>query len=86
VWAGKIGEMVGIDIPIRPRKGLILITEKTKKVVNQKVHEFGYMLSKFEDIQYKRSVSQLVEDHNIAFTIEPTEAHNFLVGGHRAFK
>ncbi|MCJ2147584.1 FAD-dependent oxidoreductase [Bacillus sp. B19-2] len=86
VWAGKIGEMVGIDIPIRPRKGLILITEKTKKVVNQKVHEFGYMLSKFEDIQYKRSVSQLVEDNNIAFTIEPTEAHNFLVGGHRAFK
>ncbi|MEC5228720.1 NAD(P)/FAD-dependent oxidoreductase [Bacillus inaquosorum] len=86
VWAGKIGEMVGIDIPIRPRKGLILITEKTKKVVNQKVHEFGYMLSKFEDIHYKRNVSQLVEDHNIAFTIEPTEAHNFLVGGHRAFK
>ncbi|MEW9501727.1 NAD(P)/FAD-dependent oxidoreductase [Jeotgalibacillus marinus] len=86
VWASKIGEMVGIDIPIRPRKGLILITEKTKKVVSQKVHEFGYMLSKFEDIQYKRNVSKLVDDNNIAFTIEPTEAHNFLVGGHRAFK
>ncbi|MED2941399.1 FAD-dependent oxidoreductase [Bacillus swezeyi] len=86
VWASKIGDMVGIDIPIRPRKGLILITEKTKKVVSQKVHEFGYMLSKFEDIHYKRNVSQLVEDHNIAFTIEPTEANNFLVGGHRAFK
>ncbi|WP_205751109.1 NAD(P)/FAD-dependent oxidoreductase [Bacillus atrophaeus] len=86
VWAGKIGDMVGIDIPIRPRKGLILVTEKTKKVVSQKVHEFGYMLSKFEDIQYKRNVSNLVEDNNIAFTIEPTEANNFLVGGHRAFK
>ncbi|MFC5589516.1 NAD(P)/FAD-dependent oxidoreductase [Sporosarcina soli] len=86
VWAAKIGEMVGIDIPIQPRKGMVLISEKTKPVVGQKVHEFGYMLSKFEDIQYKRNVSKLVEENNIAFTIEPTEANNFLLGGHRAFK
>ena len=85
VWASQIGDMVGIDIPIRPRKGMILVTEKTDRIVNQKVHEFGYMLSKFEDINYKRDVSKLVEDHNIAFTIEPTDADNYLVGGHRAF-
>ncbi|MFJ5772130.1 NAD(P)/FAD-dependent oxidoreductase [Psychrobacillus sp. NPDC093180] len=86
VWAAKIGQMVGIDIPIRPRKGMVLISEKTKPIVSQKVHEFGYMLSKFEDITYKRAVSKLVEENNIAFTIEPTEADNFLLGGHRAFK
>ncbi|WP_085991001.1 NAD(P)/FAD-dependent oxidoreductase [Oceanobacillus senegalensis] len=86
VWASHIGDMVGIDIPIRPRKGMILVTEKTDRIVHQKVHEFGYMLSKFEDINYQRNVSKLVEDHNIAFTIEPTEADNYLVGGHRAFK
>jgi glycine/D-amino acid oxidase-like deaminating enzyme len=85
VWASKIGNMVGIDIPIRPRKGMILVTEKTDRIVHQKVHEFGYMLSKFEDIQYKRNVSELVEANNIAFTIEPTEAENYLVGGHRSF-
>ncbi len=85
VWASHIGNMVGIDIPIRPRKGVILVTEKTDRIVNQKVHEFGYMLSKFEDISYKRQVSRLVEENNIAFTIEPTEAENYLVGGHRAF-
>lgn len=61
VWASKLGDLVGIDIPIKPRKGLILVTERTSKIVNQKVHEFGYMLSKFEDINYKRKVSQLVE-------------------------
>ncbi|MCD8919968.1 NAD(P)/FAD-dependent oxidoreductase [Staphylococcus gallinarum] len=85
VWASKLGDLVGIDIPIKPRKGLILVTERTSKIVNQKVHEFGYMLSKFEDINYKRKVSQLVEKNNIAFTIEPTEASNYLVGGHRDF-
>ncbi|WP_394235991.1 NAD(P)/FAD-dependent oxidoreductase [Niallia oryzisoli] len=87
VWSPKIADMVGIPIPIKPRKGMVLISEKTPlKIASQKVHEFGYMLSKFEDIQFKRNVSELVEKHNVAFTIEPTEANNFLVGGHRAFK
>ncbi|SNZ17557.1 sarcosine oxidase subunit beta [Terribacillus aidingensis] len=87
VWSPKIAGMVGIEIPIVPRKGIVLITEKTsKQITRQKVHEFGYMLSKFEDIHFKRNVSELVEKHNVAFTIEPTDAHNFLVGGHRAFK
>ncbi|SDI32274.1 NAD(P)/FAD-dependent oxidoreductase [Alteribacillus bidgolensis] len=86
VWAAKLGNMVGIDIPIRPRKGMVLVSEKTRPVVSQKVHEFGYMLSKFEDINYSRNVSSVVEENNIAFTIEPTEAGNFLLGGHRAFR
>ncbi|MFC7393068.1 NAD(P)/FAD-dependent oxidoreductase [Scopulibacillus cellulosilyticus] len=87
VWSPKIAEMAGVHIPIKPRKGMVLISEKTPlKVANQKVHEFGYMLSKFEDIHFKRNVSELVEKHNVAFTIEPTDANNFLVGGHRAFK
>lgn len=85
-WAPALGKMIGIDIPIRPRKGVILISEKSFKVVNQKTHEFGYMLSKFEDIVYKRDVSDLVEKHNVAFNIEPTESDNMLIGGHREFK
>jgi len=85
-WARELGKMVGLDIPIFPRKGTILISEKTAKVCNQKVHEFGYMLSKFEDINFKRNVSELVEKHNVAFNIEPTQADNFLLGGNREYK
>lgn len=86
VWAARIGEMVNIDIPIRPRKGMVLVSEKTSRIVHQKVHEFGYMLSKFEDIDYQRDVSDRIYDHNIAFTIEPTHANNYLIGGHREFR
>ncbi|AOY77862.1 NAD(P)/FAD-dependent oxidoreductase [Clostridium formicaceticum] len=85
-WASELGNMVGIDIPITPRKGIVLISEKSFKVVNQKVHEFGYMLSKFEDINFKRNVSKLVERHNVAFNIEPTRDNNFLLGGNRENK
>lgn len=86
VWAPSLGKMVGIDIPIKPRKGEILITEKTTKVVNEKIQEFGYMMSKFEDINYERKVSKLVEKHNVAFVIEPTLADNLIIGSCRAFQ
>ncbi|QPR66805.1 FAD-binding oxidoreductase [Lysinibacillus macroides] len=87
VWSPIISEYVNIPIPIKPRKGLVLVSEITSlSLAKQKVHEFGYMLSKFEDIDYQRNVSELVASHNVAFTIEPTEVGNYLVGGHRAFK
>lgn len=86
VWARELGQMVGLDIPIFPRKGTLLVSEKTDKICQQKVHEFGYMLSKFEDINFTRNVSELVEKHNVAMNIEPTMADNFLLGGNREYK
>lgn len=86
VWAPVIGEMVGLNIPIQPRKGMNLVSEKTKKIVNHKILEFGYMMSKFDDINFKRNVSPLVEEYNVAFNIEYTHADNILLGGYRGFR
>lgn len=86
VWAPDIGKMVGIDIPIQPRKGMNLISEKTERIVWHKILEFGYMMSKFEDINFKRNVSPLVEEYNVAFNIEYTESDNILLGGYRGFR
>lgn len=86
VWAQELGNIVGLDIPIFPRKGTLLVSEKSQKICNQKVHEFGYMLSKFEDINFKRNVSEIVEKHNVAMNIEPTMDNNFLLGGNREYK
>lgn len=85
VWSPEVGKMVGIDIPIKPRQGQILITERTFNIVNRKIQEFGYMLSKFEDVNYTRKVSELVEKHNVAFVIEPTLSDNCIVGSCREF-
>lgn len=86
VWAPDIGKLVGIDIPIQPRKGMNLISERTNRIVWHKVMEFGYMLSKFDDINFKRNVSPLVEEYNVAFNIEYTKADNILLGGYRGFR
>jgi sarcosine oxidase subunit beta len=86
VWAPDIGRLVGIDIPIAPRKGMNLVSEKTAKIAFHKVLEFGYMMSKFDNISFKRNVSPLVEEYNVAFNIEYTNADNLLLGGYRGFR
>ena len=65
VWAPFIGKMVGIEIPIEPRKGICMVAERGNPVVHQKVHEFGYMMSKFDDIEFERKMSgrdAIIED------------------------
>lgn len=83
VWAPELGKMVGIEIPIIPRKGVILLTSASFPFVNQKVQEFGYMVSKF-GMEVKRD--PLLEKHEVSFTLEPSpEGHNALVGSSRNF-
>jgi glycine/D-amino acid oxidase-like deaminating enzyme len=85
VWARDIGRMVGVDIPIRPRQGQLLVAERTFTVGSRKIVEFGYLMAKFGDSSYRRNVSPDLERMGIAFVFEPTQAGNFLVGSSRAF-
>jgi len=85
IWAPEIGNMVGIDIPIKPRQGQLLVAEKAFPVGKRKIVEFGYMMAKFGDKNYRRNVSPELEDLGIAFVFEPTQANNFLIGSSRAF-
>lgn len=83
VWAPEIGKMVGIDIPIEPRKGLVLVSAPAKKFCNQKVQEFGYMISKFSNHECKRDPE--LEKYGVSFVIEPSDGDNVLIGGSRNF-
>jgi sarcosine oxidase subunit beta len=85
VWAPHIGKMVGLDIPIKPRQGQLLVAEKTFPVGKRKIMEFGYMMAKFGDKNYKRNVRPELENLGIAFVFEPTLSNNFLIGSSRAF-
>lgn len=83
VWAPFIGRMVGLDIPIRPRKGILLITEKAEDVTRGMILEFGYYLTKFHVQGYERAVSDLIKKHNVALNIATTKSGNTTVGGCR---
>lgn len=82
VWAPKIGEMLGLSIPIKPRKGHIIVASRQEHVGSRKVMEFGYLISKFGG---ERRVDPLTEKYGVALVFEPTESQNFLIGSSREF-
>ncbi|WP_025027901.1 NAD(P)/FAD-dependent oxidoreductase [Caldalkalibacillus mannanilyticus] len=82
VWAPRIGEMLSIPIPIKPRKGHIIVAARQKQVGLRKVMEFGYLISKFGG---KRKVDVETERYGVALVYEPTESQNFLIGSSRQF-
>lgn len=82
-WAPVIGKMVDINIPIEPRKGVILISAPGFPICHQKVQEFGYMISKFSNYECERDPE--LEKYGVSFTIEPSDGHNVLVGSSRNF-
>lgn len=52
VWAPRIGEMVNLSIPIKPRKGHIIVASRQQHVGCRKVMEFGYLISKFGGVRH----------------------------------
>ncbi|WP_243292106.1 FAD-dependent oxidoreductase [Bacillus sp. FJAT-47783] len=82
VWAPFIGQMVNVHVPIKPRKGHIIVASRQQPVGIRKVMEFGYLISKFGG---KRKVDPLTEKYGVALVFEPTESQNFLIGSSREF-
>ncbi|TDQ35445.1 NAD(P)/FAD-dependent oxidoreductase [Aureibacillus halotolerans] len=82
VWAPKIGQMLGITIPILPRKGHILVSSRQVPVSPRKVMEFSYLMTKFGK---ERKVDRETEAYGAALVFEPTASQNFLLGSSREF-
>lgn len=85
VWSPVIGAMLDIDIPVRPRQGQILVSQRSTYVARRKLTEFGYLAAKFEHTNYQRKVSPEMEEFGIATVFEPTKEGNFLIGSSRRF-
>src|SRR5699024_3564711 len=82
VWAPFIGKMLGLAIPIVPRKGHILVGSRQQPVMMRNVMEFGYLMNKFGR---ERIADERTARHGAALVLEPTESQNFLLGSSREF-
>ena len=85
IWAAEVGRMVGLDLPIEPRQGQLIVGERSFQVGRRKLQEFGYIMAKFERDDYERSLTPEMEKHGVAFVFEPTEPGTFLIGSSRWF-
>jgi sarcosine oxidase subunit beta len=82
-WAPFVGRMAGIDIPILPRRGHILVTESAPRVARRKVSEAKYAALKYQYGGIK--VDPEVEKYGISLVAEPTDEGNMLLGSSREF-
>lgn len=85
VWSPFIGRLVGLDIPIKPRQGQLLVSENVSDVVRYPTTEFGYIMAKYAGSEYRRSVPEAVEKNGIAMLVEPRHGRNLLIGSSRRF-
>ncbi len=83
VWTPGILQTVGVDVPIRPRKGHVLVAQRGSSPYQGAVQEFGYQKT---ILGMKRGrVPSALKEYGIAFVYEYTRDGNFLVGASRQF-
>jgi sarcosine oxidase subunit beta len=82
VYAPHIGRMVGVDIPIVPRRGQIVVTEPVAPLIRGDVNCARYIAAKFRPDLLGRG-----EDAGlgVGLSLGQTENGNLLIGGTREF-
>lgn len=82
-WSGEIGRLAGVDLPVKPRKGQIVITEQVGPFMKATVQCARYNVIKFRP--------ETITDANIVRTgaslsIEQTEDGALVIGATREFE
>ena len=72
-WTSSLGELLGVKIPIKPRKGVIIVTETLPKMIYHPIIDYDYLCCKFD------------LDRELGFTVEQTKSGNLLIGSTREF-
>ncbi len=82
-WAGKIGELTGLSLPIKPRKGQLAVTEPIAHFMTATVQCALYNIIKFRP--------ETIDDETVlklgsSLSIEQTEDGSMIIGGTREFE
>jgi len=74
-WSNDVAKLVGIETPIRPRKGHILVTTRAPRLIRHPLLEGGYAATVQSDS----------EGLEVAFVAEMTASGTLLLGSSRQF-
>lgn len=83
-WAPLIGKMVGLDIPIKPRRGQIVISEPTPQFVTKAMLSAQYIVAKYNPSILENSDSLAVR-LGVGLSLSQTDKGNILIGATREF-
>lgn len=77
VWTKKLFETIHINVPIIPRKGVILVTERLSPIINCNILSGSYIAAKLQKDNQ--------DPFGIALAIGQTKSGTMLIGGSREF-
>lgn len=83
-WASRIAEMAGITVPIKPRRGQIMITEPVAPFVKKGMLSASYITAKYNADLLKDSTSRAAQ-LGVGLSLSQTEKGNILIGATREF-
>ena len=75
--AAEIGRMVGLEVPIIPRRGQIVVTATVPPLLRHCLISAQYVAAKFNP--------QLAATGGMGFSLEQTDTGNILIGSTREF-
>jgi D-hydroxyproline dehydrogenase subunit beta len=89
-WAGQVAGRLGSALPVRPRRGHILVTEPLPPLVRHKVYECGYVATVLSDSPASddsASNDSASNDTGTAYSavVESTVSGTVLIGSSRDF-
>lgn len=82
VWTAQLLKKMGISVPIKPRKGHILVTEKLPPIVHSNILSASYIAAKSGASNKKQTKAQLL---GVGLVMGQTKSGNILIGGSREF-
>jgi glycine/D-amino acid oxidase-like deaminating enzyme len=77
-YAPIVGKMVGLDLPIKPRRGQVLVTEPVPKILKGVMICSRYITSKF-------NLRQVQNPFGVGLALEQTRSGGILIGSTREF-
>lgn len=78
VWSNNILKTIQLEVPIFPRKGIILVTEKLPKIIDCNILSGSYIMAKLQKEQNPLP-------YGIGLAISQTLSGTLLIGGSREF-
>lgn len=83
-WAPNIGKMAGLEIPIKPRRGQIMVTEPVPPFVSKVMLSAMYIVAKYNPDILKNSDSRATQ-LGVGLAMTQSDKGNILVGATREF-
>ncbi|KKM10778.1 FAD-dependent oxidoreductase [Clostridiales bacterium PH28_bin88] len=83
-YAPEVGRMVGLEIPIKPRRGQILVSEPVPKLIHGDILSAKYIVAKHNPALVARATGKAAR-MGVGLSLGQTHSGNLLIGATREF-